>query len=109
MPFGTNKCYEVRVLKMTKGNSGFLKEGLSRLSGGYRIDGEGRGAFMRLTVVGVIGITELDGGTVRLFTEREAMEIKGDRLTVSVFENKALEISGNISDLHFLCAKEKKA
>ena len=108
MPFGTNKCYEVRVLKMTKGNSDFLKERLSHLSEGYRIEGDGRRGFLRLSVIGVIGITELDGGTVRLFTQREAMEIKGERLTVSVFENKVLEISGNIRDLHFLFGKESK-
>lgn len=91
---------------MTKGNSDFLTESLTRLSPGYRIDVEGHGSFLRLSVVGVIGICELNEDTIKLFTQREALEIQGQKLSVSVFDNKVLEISGNISNLHFLCGKE---
>jgi hypothetical protein len=56
---------------------------------------------MRLTVFGVIGLSELDGDRIKLFTRHEFITVYGFCLKISIFEGSVLEIEGEISELSF--------
>ena len=73
----------------------------------YRIQASGRGGKMRLTVFGVIGLSELDGDRIKLFTRREFITVCGFSLEISVFEGGVLEIEGAISQLDFSSAARR--
>ena len=63
----------------------------------------GRG--LSLTVSGVVGISELSGEAVTLAAHGARLCITGSYLSVDIFEERRVEISGKVEDIRFLYGK----
>lgn len=59
---------------------------------------KGRG-ISTLTVTGVIAVSSLSDSDISLASHSGRVEISGKGLLLSVFENGALEISGQVTDV----------
>ena len=65
----------------------------------FRIEADGSGKHMRVTVSGIIGIREFSETAVGIATKRELITFVGEQLTVTVFESRAVEISGKVKSI----------
>lgn len=71
----------------------------------YRIEADGRGTKLCVAVIGVIGVREFSPSRINVVTKRESLLISGDDLKMSVFENKTVEICGEVSGITFSSRK----
>lgn len=71
----------------------------------YRIEADGRGSKLRIAVIGIIGVKEFSQSRINVITKRESIILLGKELRMSVFENKTVEISGEITDISFSVRK----
>ena len=79
---------------------------LRSVSPTFRIEADGRGSFLSVTFLGILSVKKFTHQSVTLATKRESMEIIGDDMEISVFEDKTVEISGEIAEIRFI--KKKK-
>ena len=65
----------------------------------FRIDADGSGKRLRVCVIGVIGVREFSECEVTVVTKKESLTLVGENLKITVFESRAVEISGQISGI----------
>ncbi len=99
------RAYGEKMTQMK--NSNAKGRSVPQIVPSYKIQASGGGGKMRLTVFGVIGLSELDGDRIKLFTRREFITVCGFSLQISVFEGGILEIEGEISQLEFSSAARR--
>ena len=87
---------------MTKQN---YKERAVHTSAVLEIRKSSRGAT--LSVVGVIGVTELSDESISLASHSGRLDVRGSGLVLSVFENKCVEVSGKIEGLELGYGKRR--
>ena len=66
----------------------------------YITGGKSRGG-MTLAIVGITEVTELNSERIILSTRAGNIEVTGERLVLSIFTNKTVEISGRITGVNF--------
>ncbi|MBE6533051.1 MAG: hypothetical protein E7676_06095 [Ruminococcaceae bacterium] len=67
----------------------------------FHLDAE-RSAFgMTLTVCGVIGVRDFSRESIEILTHTGKVFISGRRLSLSIYENGAVEIKGRVEDVRF--------
>ena len=71
----------------------------------YRIEADGRGKNLCVAVIGIIGVKEFSQNRINVITKRESLVLCGRELKISVFENKTVEISGEITEISFSARK----
>ena len=71
----------------------------------YRIEADVRAGRLRLAVIGIIGVKEFSCERISLITKKEGIVICGKELEMSVFENRTVEITGEVSDISFFVRK----
>ena len=71
----------------------------------YRIEADGRGRFLAITFVGILTVREFSNTAVSIATKRELISVNGKKLEISVFENKTIEIRGEIDNIRFASQK----
>ena len=67
----------------------------------YRIEAEGNNSYSSVTVSGVRHIVKFTGESVELHTRKESIEFFGNNIDIVVFEERTVEISGNIEGINF--------
>lgn len=60
-----------------------------------------------ISVVGVVSVTELSRELISLASHLGRVEVRGEELTLSVFENKTVEVSGKITAVEMGYAKHR--
>ncbi len=75
---------------------------------GFRIEADGRGNFLSVTFIGIASIKEFSNTEINLLTKRELLIVCGKKLEISVFENKTVQIQGEIEEIKFSSAKETR-
>ena len=73
----------------------------------FRIEADGKGGRLRVAVVGVIGVKEFSQSGISLVTKRDTLMFFGAGLKLSVFENRIVEIVGEITDVKFSARKRR--
>ena len=73
----------------------------------FRIEADGRGGKLRVAVVGVVGVKEFSQNGISIVTKRDTLTFSGVGLKLSVFENKTVEIVGEITDVTFSARKRR--
>lgn len=86
---------------MTERTKNYRRNTIRAVLPSFRMEGDGRGNFISVTFSGIRGIKELSDTAVKLSTKRECIELCGNKLLLTVFENKTVEISGCIEKIIF--------
>lgn len=75
------------------------------LTPSYRIEADVKGNKLRVAVIGIIGVKEFSQNRINVITKRESLILCGHGLEMSVFENKTVQISGEITEISFFTRK----
>ena len=87
---------------MPKTNKNENNESKEKISGGFHIEIDRYKSGLSLTVAGVYSIVEFCEERVILRVKKGRVRISGTVLSVAVYENKIVEISGMITEVGFL-------
>lgn len=74
---------------------------------GFKLSAEASVGGVRLELTDCIGIREFCDSRVTLVTKRGRIEILGDKLSVTIYENRTVELFGCITDIK-LCISGKR-
>lgn len=88
--------------KKKKEKTGFAPKGILP---GFRIEADGRGNFLSVTFIGILSLKEFSSTEIKLLTKRESLIVCGKKLEISVFENKTVQIEGEIEEIKFYSDK----
>ena len=100
------KGYARRLTKMTKLKKPFsnIPDPTAPLSDfGIELHRAPRG--LAVSVSGVVSVFELNESEIGLLTQRARINIRGERLSLSVFEARRVEIVGRVGDISFRYGK----
>ena len=93
---------------MTKNTKNyFLTPSISGSVAGYRLEADGNGRYMKIFISGVRCVSSFSDSSVEVLTKKEKLNINGKLIEISVFENKTIEISGNIAEILINSKKER--
>ena len=67
----------------------------------FHLDAERSPFGMTITVSGVIGVRDFSRESIEILTHTGKIFISGRRLSLSVYENGAIEIKGRVEDVRF--------
>ena len=73
--------------------------------GGFYLSCERAVGGLSLLVGGVIGVSELEDGRTELLSHSGRIRVRGKGLSLTVFENKSIEIKGRIEGIDFAYGK----
>ena len=74
----------------------------------FKLSAEATVGGVRLELTDCIGIREFCDSGVILVTKRGRIEISGDKLSVTLYENHTVELFGSITDIKLCIPKKKK-
>lgn len=77
------------------------RTGTPKIVPSFRMEADGRGNFISVTFTGILSVKELSDNEIAISTKREFIELSGKKLSITVFENKTVEISGNVESIKF--------
>ena len=80
--------------------AGFSRKLPSGLSS-FHLEADRAASGLRITVTGIIGISELDGNGILLLSHGGRIYISGEQLKIEIYENKTVEICGRIGEISF--------
>ena len=87
---------------MTEKSSGKIKElAAPAVINKFHLDAERSPFGMTITVSGVIGVRDFSRESIEILTHTGKIFISGRRLSLSVYENGAIEIKGRVEDVRF--------
>ena len=66
---------------------------------GYRLEADGKGSYVRLTVSGIQCISGYSSENIVILTKKEKLELSGKSMELKVLEDKNLEICGIIENI----------
>ena len=73
----------------------------------FRMEVERCSCGMRIRVAGILGVDEFNRERVEICNHGGRIDIRGERLSMTVLENNQLEVSGRIEEIGFLYGKNK--
>ena len=88
---------QIKGKKVIKNSLEFSKN----IPTGYHIEADKTSGGISVCVSGVLSIPELNDKNVQLKVRRGKITIKGEELSVSIYENKIVEISGKVGGIEF--------
>lgn len=71
----------------------------------FFFSGERAGGGIRITVGAVVSVSELTKERILLVSHGGRIEISGERLELTVFEGRAVEITGTVRGVKFIYGK----
>ena len=87
---------------MTEKSANVIKElAAPAIINRFHLNAERSPFGMTVTVTGVIGVRDFSRESVEILTHTGKISVSGRRLTLSVYENGAVEIKGRVEDLRF--------
>ena len=84
-----------------KGNRNFKEIASPAIINKFHLDAERSPFGMTVTVTGVIGVRDFSRESVEILTHTGKIFVSGRRLSLSVYENGAIEINGRVEDVRF--------
>jgi hypothetical protein len=67
----------------------------------YRIEAEGNSSYSSVTVSGVHHVVNFTDEAVKINTRKDSIEFFGKNISLVIFEERTVEISGNIEGIYF--------
>ena len=74
----------------------------------FHIEADGRLQNISILISGCRGVSEFSEEKIVILTRREKIELCGTMLEMTVFEEKTVEISGNIEKIGFAVRERKR-
>jgi len=68
----------------------------------FHIEGDGAGNKMSISISSVMAVVELDEELISLRLLRGKINVRGKKLSISVYENNIVEIVGKVGNIEFL-------
>ena len=77
----------------------------SRVPTGFFLNAERGGGGMRLSVGPIVSVSDFTDERVLLVSHGASLEILGNRLSISVFQRRGVEVVGTVREVRFLYGK----